>query len=78
MDRARLPGPLRHYGGEVHALRRAGLGGVKGGVGDAGVGKHLPEGGGEFTGGEGDPSLARKAGASDSCWRALYQTATGQ
>ena len=63
VDRARLPHPLRHYGSEVHALRRTGLGGsppetvegVSGCVGEAGLEERVPVGRGEFTGGEGDP-----------------------
>ena len=63
MDCAGLPCTLRHYGAEVHTLRRAGLGGaptetvegVPGRVGETGRKADIPEGRGELAGGKEDP-----------------------
>ena len=66
MDRGGLPRALHHYGGEVHTLHHAGLGGppiFK----VSGVAQGLPESGHEFA-----------SGVAGSCWRALNQAATGQ
>ena len=82
MDRALLPCPLGHYGGEAHALHRAGLGGtppeamggVPGCVGEASPKGRIPEDGGELPGGEGDPGPREEGGSVRGGWE-LSQSA---